>query len=228
MMAPGSTRYRGAQQQNMFGTWHVQPMHAHKHTCVYTTTVLNIIKYEMCLYEHVFINWRQLNNSMDKKSGRWLGICLFVFGFLGHINFQYPEFGKTLFLHLNRQKESLLQTWWPFRSRHLDGFIAWISLAFSIPRLQPLDQLSCSLHLLQGFWTQAEGKGRTRNASNYDFNHNQTTWKYGEFQWKSRLPNLKLIVLWWLVGFHFGGKPSKLHCVQFFVVRIWHWISRQC
>ena len=171
MMAPGSTRYRGAQQQNMFGTWHVQPMHAHKHTCVYTTTVLTVF-----IWTCIFINWRQLNNSMDKKSRRWLGICLFVLGFLGHINFQYPEFGKTLFLHLNRQKESLLQTWWPFRSRHLDGFIAWISLAFSIPRLQPLDQVSCSLHLLQGFWTQAEGKGRTRNAPKY-----QTTWKYGEF-----------------------------------------------
>lgn len=189
------------------------------HMCIYN----NCIKYEMCLYEHVFINWRQLNNSMDKTSRRWLDICLFVFGFLGHINFQYPEFGKTLFLHLNRQKESLLQTWWPFRSRHLDGFIAWISLAFSIPRLQPLDLIVVFPPPFAGFLDSSRGEGKNKKCAK--ISDNLEIWRV---LMKVQVTNLILIILWWLVGFHFGGKPSKLHCVQFFVVRIWHWISRQC
>ncbi len=167
MMAPGSSRYPRARQQHMFVTWHVQSMHTHNIQYIYI--YFNIFNYciyyiyihMLCFYEHVFINWR----IPWQKLQAMVGQCPFCTWFLGHINFNIPSLGRScLCIWIDKRSlvESLLQTWWPFRNRHLDGFKAWISLAFSIPHLQPLDQLRCSPHLLHGFWTRAEGEGKNK------------------------------------------------------------------
>ena len=74
-----------------------------------------------------------------------------------------------------------------------------------------------------GFLDSSRGEGKNKKCAK--ISDNLEIWRV---LMKVQVTNLILIILWWLVGFHFGGKPSKLHCVQFFVVRIWHWISRQC